>query len=352
MSSSSGDKADDAEAACSASAETELGLLRALGHTGVSALYQDRQLRLVWSRNIPQTWKSRALIGSTDADFLPSGVARNVMSSKQAVLYSAQPQHVEINVPDKEGVRWFSLWIDPDAGTDGRVRGIVTTMVETTDQRRREQTLRALLREVSHRSKNLLAIIQSIATQTGRYSTTIEGFLSRFRGRIQSLASSQDLVTSSNWRGADLAELIAGQVSRYTAAPARAIRIEGEKPWLNPNAALHVGLALHELAVNSVSFGALSRPDGFVTVSARLVDGANGDPALSLVWSERIGAPQDGVPDQATREKRFGSVALERVVPASLNGEASLEISAGKLEYRLLIPPGNFEIDQDQPTPR
>lgn len=104
-----------------------------------------------------------------------------------------------------------------------------------------------MLREVSHRSKNLLAIIQSIATQTGRYSGTIEGFLVRFRGRLQSMASSQDLVTSSNWRGANLHELVMGQVARYSADPSRAIRFAGTQPFLNPNAALHVGLALHNL---------------------------------------------------------------------------------------------------------
>jgi two-component sensor histidine kinase len=205
--------------------------------------------------------------------------------------------------------------------------------------------LRALLREVSHRSRNLLAIIQSIATQTGRYSPTIEQFLRRFRGRLQSLASSQDLITSSNWRGAGLGELVISQVGRYTQSPHRAIHFDGERPWLNPNTALHVGLALHELAVNSVSFGALSKPDGFVTISGRLEPGPPGTTSLALTWSETIGGPDDQAPDEATREKRFGSVALERIVPASLNGSASLEIAGGKLEYRLVIPFGNFEAD-------
>ena len=82
------------------------------------------------------------------------------------------------------------------------------TAVDITEQKRREQALRALLREVAHRSKNLLAIIQSIATQTGRYSETVDDFLSRFRGRLQSLASTQDLVTSSDWRGAALQDLV------------------------------------------------------------------------------------------------------------------------------------------------
>jgi two-component sensor histidine kinase len=213
-------------------------------------------------------------------------------------------------------------------------------MVETTDQKRREQTLKTLLREVSHRSKNLLAIIQSIATQTGRYSENIGDFLTRFRGRLQSLASSQDLVTSSNWRGAALRELVGGQVGRYGADPSRSLRFRGENPYLNPNAALHIGLAMHELAVNSVSYGALSRPDGFVEVTASLEDTGQGGQQLDVVWTETIGenaARRDG--------KRFGSVALERVVPASLNGTATLEIRDGRLEYRLMIPRGNYETD-------
>jgi two-component sensor histidine kinase len=321
------------------------GLLRALRNTAVSVFYQDRALRVVWAQNVPAAWAAGDIVGATDKDFLPPGVAERVTAAKHAVMAAAHSDRLEISIPNVEGARWFDMWIDADHGADGQVRGIVTTAVETTEQKRREQTLRALLREVSHRSRNLLAIIQSIATQTGRYSVTIEGFLNRFRGRLQSLASSQDLVTSSNWRGADLAELVIGQVARYTPEPSSAIRFEGERPWLNPNAALHVGLALHELAVNSVSYGALSRPDGFVTVAANLSPGPPGKTSLSLTWNETIGTLHDAAPDAATRERRFGSVALERVVPASLNGTASLDIAGGKLEYRLVIPFQNFELD-------
>src|SRR5690606_21112573 len=110
---------------------------------------------------------------------------------------------------------------------EGIIQGVVTTIVEITERKHREQTLRTLLREVSHRSKNLLAIIQSIATQTGRYSSGIDSFLDRFRGRLQSLASSQDLVTSSNWRGAMLHELVDGQVSRFLGEADTAVRLDG-----------------------------------------------------------------------------------------------------------------------------
>jgi two-component sensor histidine kinase len=322
-------------------AQTAFGLLHALRNTAVSVVYQRPDLSVIWAQNVPAAWSSDSIVGKSDRDFLPPAIAATVAAAKRAVLSRAEPERLEICIPGIPGERedqWFELWIDADVAPDGHVRGIATTAVETSEQKRREQTLRVLLREVSHRSRNLLAIIQSIATQTGRYSSTVEEFLARFRGRLQSLASSQDLVTSSNWRGADLGDLVLEQVSRYSSTPETAVHMEGERPWLNPNAALHVGLALHELVANSVSYGALSHPGGSVTLATHLEPDAAGQASLLMSWHEEIGRP---APDGLAR-KRFGSVALERVVPASLNGSASLEIENGMLDYKLVIPFGNF----------
>ena len=319
-------------------------MLHALRNTAVSVLYQDMDLRLVWARNGPKCWAEGLQPGLEDADYLPAPVAERVTAVKRRVLATAIPDKLEISVPGPAGVQWFDIWIDGDVGEDGELRGIVTTAVETTEHKRREQTLRALIREVSHRSRNLLAIIQSIATQTGRFSGNIDVFLTRFRGRLQSLASSQDLVTSSNWRGANLGELLAGQVARY-GLPSGAVGFDGANPWLNPNAALHIGLALHELAVNSISYGALSQPGGSVDVSARLLDHSPDKTSLCLRWTEAIGGPDDPLADAPVRERRFGSIALEQIVPASLNGAATLEIAGGKLVYTLTIPFGSFEVD-------
>jgi two-component sensor histidine kinase len=316
--------------------ELNRSLLRALRHTGISLIYQDPSLHVVWAQNVPRSWSDKDLTGMTDFEFLPEAEAGRVVAAKKAVQQSGQPESLEIGVSDGDGVSWYELSVDADKAADGAVNGVITTAIDVTDRKRREQTLRALLREVSHRSKNLLAIIQSIATQTGRYSGTIDGFLSRFRGRLQSLASSQDLVTSSNWRGAGLRELAVGQVGRYVSDPVQHLRIEDANPYLNPNAALHIGLALHELAVNSVSYGALSKVKGIVTIAAHL----DGDGTFSLVWRETI--PPHGA---EIGEQRFGSVALERVVPAALNGSAKLTIGETELEYRLSIPAGSFELE-------
>jgi two-component sensor histidine kinase len=318
------------------SPEMGRSLTRALRHTGISLIYQDLELRVLWAQNVPSSWTEHDIVGKTDPEFLPGAEAERVVAVKNAVSQSGEPASVEISVNSGKNLCWYEIAVDADRAADGTVSGLITTAIDITDRRRREQTLRALLREVSHRSKNLLAIIQSIATQTGRYSDTIDGFLARFRGRLQSLASSQDLVTSSNWRGADLRELVVGQVGRYVPNPTGHLRIDGINPYLNPNAALHVGLALHELAVNSVSYGALSKAHGVVAIVAE----KGGDGSFSLYWREAV--PPVG---SRASKKRFGSVALERVVPASLNGSATLSIGNGELEYRLTVPAGNFDLE-------
>jgi two-component sensor histidine kinase len=322
--------------------KVELGrsLLRALSNTGISVLYQDLGLRVLWSQNVPPSWAEGDLFGKTDSDFLPAAEAGRLVALKKSVLQSGETERMEVRVDSPDQALWYEVWIDADRAENGAIQGIVTTAVDISEQKQREQTLRTLLREVSHRSKNLLAIIQSIATQTGRHSVSVEGFLTRFRGRIQSLASSQDLVTSSNWRGADLRELVAGQVGRYAGDPTRSVTIEGYNPYLNPNAALHIGLALHELAVNSVSFGALSKAEGRVRIRADLVRNDKGDPELELSWTEKVEIDPD-----SKVERRFGTAALERVVPTSLNGSASLTIADGELRYTLLVPKGSFEIE-------
>ncbi len=320
--------------------ESQLGraLLHALRNAGVSVLYQDRDLRTVWARNMAAPWMQ----GAEGDTILPPSQTSRIISAREDAIATGNAHRFEINAPGDDGLRWFEIWVDPDHDEKGVVRGVMTTKVETTERKRREQSLRALLREVSHRSKNLLAIIQSIASQTGRHSETISDFLTSFQGRLQSLAASQDLVTSSNWRGAELRELIQGQFGHNAAYNESELHFEGINPYLNPNAALHIGLAMHELVVNSLSHGALSHPGGKINVHSEMADGgdATDSPSLHLSWVERLDRGSELPPN-----RDFRRVTLERVVPAALNGQASLELVDDRLEYRLLIPSGNFEAD-------
>jgi two-component sensor histidine kinase len=310
-------------------------LARALANAGILVLYQRPDLKFVWVEEGPAAWWTGSPVGLTDHDILPRPDAEHVARAKRRCLAEGKPERVEarIIVPGHDS-RWFDLWIDPDHDANGVIVGLITTAVEITEQKQREQTLRALLREVSHRSRNMLAIIQGIASQTSRYALTPEAFLDRFRARLQSLAESQDLVTSSNWRGADLRDLVVGQSRRYVDNPSRSIRIEGLTPFLNPNAALHIGLALHELIVNSVSYGALADAAGSVTLAVEREPESHD---VVLTWRETV------PPGSSSANSRFGSVTLQRVVPTSLNGNAELKIDGGELTYRLRVPAGSLE---------
>ncbi|MCV0394092.1 MAG: PAS domain-containing protein [Rhizobiaceae bacterium] len=321
-----------------AEAEICRRLVSVLPHTGVSIAHQDPSLRYIWARNIPPSWSRGPVAGQSDEDLLPASVATRLTTEKRKALELGRSRDLELQIEDGRRTRWFQVHIEPEFDQNRVVIGLTSAIVDATDQKRREQTLSALLREVSHRSKNLLAIILSIAGQTGRYSTDIATFLERFRGRIHSLSFSQDLVTSSNWRGAALGELIRQQTARYAANPDRDVVFTGVDPRLNPGGALHIGLALHELAVNSLSYGALSRPDGRVEISATPV----GDGGLELVWREVV----SGDEPLQLGERRFGSIALERVVPTAIGGHACLEMLPDGLRYALTIPADQFDLDQ------
>lgn len=321
------------------SEQTSRNLMRALSNAGITVYYQPADMTIDWAQNVPDAWAGGHVVGLKETDFLSADAAEIVADHKQRVLSSGVPQAIEFRDGGPAGSRWYEMWVDADKKDDGSIVGLVTTVVDITERKHREQTLRALLREVSHRSKNLLAIIQSVATQTGRYSSTIETFLDRFRGRLQSLASTQDLVTSSNWRGATLRELVDSQIDRFLGGNGRTVQFSGDDVHLNPNAALHIGLALHELVVNSISHGALSMPAGTISLQSEILHSADGDRELVLTWEEMTGA------DEPTGERRFGSIALERVVPLSLDGDATLKLEEGRLAYRLVVPAANFEVE-------
>ncbi len=137
-------------------------------------------------------------------------------NARAAALDTGEAQNVELAINDGDRLRWIEFHIDCDRDEQGKVLGLVTTAIEISELKRREQVLKTLLREVSHRSKNLLAIVQSMASQTARFTDSIDDFLLKFRGRIQSLSYSQDLVTDSNWRGALFRDLVHSQIENIS----------------------------------------------------------------------------------------------------------------------------------------
>lgn len=379
-------------------------LLQAVYSADICVLSQTPNLLYAWAENLPAVLRAKWRAGCADADIFPPAAAGELEKLKKQILAGGRPAALEVRLPlppagaakagqeaaalqaearaaaqalrlsaaDNGGSLglaapaeaaaggaaqeplplWFKFSLEAQRDEQGKILGILTTGVNISALRAREEVLKVLLREVSHRSKNLLAIIQSIAAQTARYCRTIGSFLQKFQGRLHSLASSQDLVTDSDWRGAKLRDLIFAQTRFYTDAEKGReqcrVTVKGENPYLFPSAALHIGLALHELSINSASYGALAQGGGAIEIDCRPADKDNKDNkanggGLLLSWRENFSSAAAGE-GSGDNQARFGSVVLERIVPISVDGEAQYNIKNGYIEYFLYIPEAQFAV--------
>ncbi|GEO86203.1 histidine kinase [Ciceribacter naphthalenivorans] len=300
-------------------------------------ILQDREGHYVCITTLPGHWTLKPGVLPGDTAIFGAGIGARLAELKAGLSKPGDRAELEIAAGDDTYFEFRCRLVE----MGNHEVYMMTVVIDRTEDRRRERLLRALLREVSHRSKNLLAIIQSIASQTARYSGTLETFLSKFRGRLHALSQSQDLITDSSWRGAYFRDLLKQQVDRYVQENGDLVRVSGEDILLTPNASLHVGLALHELVVNAVSHGdflARRRP---IEVSCERIETGFG-PQIRMTWVEPLG-PLGDEALVAARTARFGSTVLERVVPSSVNGRAIHRLESDEVRYELTFSQDNEE---------
>lgn len=195
-----------------------------------------------------------------------------------------------------------------------------------------------LLREVNHRSKNMLAVVQAVARQTARLAETPELFIESFMARLAAIASSHDLLVSRDWRGVQIADLTRTQFNHLDPDARERISVEGDFIEINPRAAESYGLALHELSTNAARHGALSDPTGSVELRFEL------DPESKdyiLTWRER-GGPAVGKPKRAG----FGHSVLTRMAPLAIHGESALDFAPDGIAYRLSAPVAQIRMNR------
>jgi two-component system CheB/CheR fusion protein len=191
----------------------------------------------------------------------------------------------------------------------GERRMALESTRDITERQTFEQRQQLLLRELTHRVKNTLAVVQAIAHQTQRYSRSSQDFIARFDGRLQALSKAHSLLVGSNWTGADLASIARSQLEAYTSENPDRLRIEGKHVMLPADLATPFGLVLHELATNAAKHGALSQPGG--TVRLRWSLAAKSDkPMVTVVWSE-----EGGPPVQPPTTTGFGGVLIDNGLP-------------------------------------
>ncbi|MDF1606916.1 HWE histidine kinase domain-containing protein [Hoeflea sp. YIM 152468] len=308
-------------------------------------MYQDVDLIIRFAANLPESWLlTEALEGRTDeAVFNPQHAAK-VISTKRSVIDSGTATKMEILHAVEHERHWFMLNVEPDVNSAGDVIGVFTTIIDIDDLKYRETVLKTLLRELSHRSKNLLAIIQSVASQTARYSQGLDDFLLAFRNRVQSMAQSQDLITESDWRGAELFTLTKSQLQPLMGELPASFTMVGLDAYLLPNAALHLGLALHELTIDSLARGAMGPAGGTVRLSAQESKNDEGEPVLIVTWSEAFATGPDQSEIRPTAKNGFSGTVLGRIVPQALSAVVRHETGTDRMIYQLTIPDTQYEV--------
>ncbi|MET7242310.1 PAS domain-containing protein [Methylobacterium sp. EM32] len=216
----------------------------------------------------------------------------------------------------------------PVTDPDGRTLGYGTVTRDFRARKRAEEDLHFMNGELAHRLKNVLAVVQSVALQTLRNASDLRSASQDLSARLVALGAATDVLTGASWRSADLHALAERALAPHGALGTR-ILLDGPRVALQPQVAVALALALHELATNAAKYGALSTDAGHVGLSWQ-VDGAGPEARFRLAWRER-----DGPPVAAPTRRGFGSTLIERSLRAYFGGTAATAFLPGGLEFTL-----------------
>jgi PAS domain S-box-containing protein len=275
-------------------------------------------------------WPAEELIAKSFQDIThPDDLAIELDQSEQLREGRIDSYSVDKRDLRKDGtVVWIRRTVSCVRRSDGSIDYFVSVVQDISGRKRAEEQLHFLMREASHRVKNLLSLVQAIVNQTGDRESD---FVKRFTERIQALTANQDLLFRNEWKGVDLDDLARAQLAPFADLVGSRIAICGPKLRLNAAAAQAIGLTLHELATNAGKYGALSTDAGRVDVGWQL-DGKS----FSMNWTEC-----NGPPVRPPEHRGFGNTVIDSMVRRTVDGEVRLDYAPSGLRWRLTCPAAN-----------
>ena len=221
---------------------------------------------------------------------------------------------------------WRLLWHSIVAAATIAALSMLTLI--SARQARREA---ALMGELEHRVKNTLAVVAAVIERAHDNTQSIDEFVASFRGRIRSMAGTQNLLSESHWRGVDLANLIRAELEPYTSDTNTSI--EGPAVYLTPTASHALAMVLHELATNAAKYGALSQGAGSVSVRWTLPAEHASGAMLRIEWQE-TGGPEVAVPVR----KGYGTSVIRDLLVYGLGGRVDLAFAASGVRCTIELP--------------
>jgi len=230
----------------------------------------------------------------------------------------------------------ISLAVSPIRNKQGQIIGASKVARDITRRKKAEKQRHLLMAELTHRIKNTLATVLSIERLS--FSGQQETSASRaFRARIEALAHAHGRLAESSWLSVPLHHLIEDELAPYANSERSNAILSGPLVKLNARCALSLSLGIHELATNAAKHGALSSPQGHVTVTWQ-----EKDDVLELEWRE-LGGP----PVNAPSRKGFGRLLLEQALQQELCCSVTMDFRAEGLRCTILIPRQEYEIRSD-----
>ena len=226
---------------------------------------------------------------------------------------------------------WAHLAVSCARDERGLPRNYISVITDIGARKQGEERLRFLMGELAHRSKNLLAVVQSAVRRAAAEASTVDEFLDAVDERIVGIAAAQDLILKHENESVPIAELVARQLATFVRSTDKRVAAEGPPLELGPSATHSLSLALHELATNASKYGALSRAEGRLAIEWRAIGGEDG--RFLMFWTER-GGPRVEPPQR----KGFGRRVVEQMVAQSLGGDVDLRFEPEGLVWRLEAP--------------
>lgn len=201
---------------------------------------------------------------------------------------------------------WIRSNVSAVLNPDRKIGALVAMVEDVTDRHNADEQQQMLMGELDHRVRNVLATVLATAQLTGQTAHTKDAYVASLKGRIGAMARTHSLLNRGRWRGASLRQVIEDELSPYASNPA-AFTVGGPDGVLPPRKVLNLAMVVHELATNAAKYGALSVPDGRVSVTWRITGTTNDDRRLRLLWQE-TGGPFVSAPAQ----RGFGTHLIER----------------------------------------
>ncbi len=314
---------------------------RALFELGPVAVYSCDASGVIhnFNRRSAELWGREPALGDTDERFCgsfklfrPDGSfmpheqcpMAEVLSGK---ISEARDAEVLIERPDGSKIT-VVVNIRPLKNQRGEVTGAINCFYDITERKAAEQRQRFLMNELAHRGQNLLAVIQAVASRSLSGTRPLAEEREVLMHRIQALARSQSAMVAEGFKGARVEEIIRLEFDSFSDR----VKTIGPDIMLNPRVARTFTLAVHELATNATKYGALSEPEGQVTIHW-LIEGSGAEARFKFQWQEL-----DGPPVTPPSRKGFGSVLLEQAVAHDFAAPPKIRFRPEGLIYEIDAP--------------